>query len=168
MPSFYFLWNPDQFPELEMNQIVQDMATGQSSIFFWNTGSRTKTPFPPGSRAFMVRTGKEPRGVFAYGSIPTGEIFYDTKNWGKDQSGKAPHVEIELERPSIRMHSPSESFRFRSLKTVIPTTLGTLRLVPLKLKMKLARSFEHSLTRARMLSRFQRRKNCETWTRAWS
>jgi predicted HNH restriction endonuclease len=98
MPSFYFLWNPDQFRELDMNQIVQDMATGQPAAIVWNAGIRSKTPFPPGSRAFMVRTGKEPRGVFAYGSIPTGELLDDWKNWGKAQGGKVPHVEIELEK----------------------------------------------------------------------
>jgi hypothetical protein len=63
----------------------------------WSTGGRTRKDFPPGSRFFLVRTCKGPRGVIGYGSIPDGEIKPDD-HWDPRKVGrKATYVKINFE-----------------------------------------------------------------------
>jgi hypothetical protein len=101
MPSFYFLWDPTNYPEFceELREIVPLLATGQwTEDSTWSTGRRTKTDFPPKSRFFMVRVGQEPRGVIGYGTIPTGELSPPHSHWDprKDQKD-IPYVNIRFE-----------------------------------------------------------------------
>jgi hypothetical protein len=102
MPSFYFLWTPPKYPEFreELRKIVPLLTAGEWPGYSnWSTGSRTKTNFPPRSRFFMVRTGKEPRGVIGYGTIPTGKLPPPEDHWDPRKVGhKAiPYVKIDFE-----------------------------------------------------------------------
>jgi hypothetical protein len=103
MPSFYFLWNPTKSrPGLseELGEDARLLAAGKRSSDdgSWSTGSRTRKDFPPGSRFFLVRTGKEPRGVIGYGSLPTGELWQD-KHWDPRKAGQmATYVDIDFEK----------------------------------------------------------------------
>jgi hypothetical protein len=84
MPSFYFLWNPEKRPDLseELRKDARLLAAGKRpKVWNWSTGSRTRKDFPPGSRFFLVRTGKEPRGVIGYGSLPTGKLWHSEHPW---------------------------------------------------------------------------------------
>ena len=67
MKAFLFGWNPIKF---EWANIDQDIARLQSGRVFeesWSAASH-KT-IQPGDRAYIVRVGSEPRGIFASGTI---------------------------------------------------------------------------------------------------
>jgi hypothetical protein len=101
MPSFYFLWDPTNYPEFreELHEIVPLVAAGQwTEDSTWSTGRRTKTDFPPKSRFFMVRVGQEPRGVIGYGTIPTGELSPPNSHWDpRKEQEDIPDVNIHFE-----------------------------------------------------------------------
>ena len=101
MPSFHFLWNPaESRPGLseELGEAARLLADGKwPGIWNWSTGSRTKTNFPAGSRFFMIRTGKKPRGVIGYGTFPTGELYH-SEHWDSRKAGQdAAYVDIDFE-----------------------------------------------------------------------
>lgn len=103
MPSFYFLWNPSESrPGLseELGDTARMLAAGKRvPDWNWSTGSRTRTDFPPGSRFFMIRTGKKPpRGVMGYGTIPTGQLRR-SGHWDPRKGGqKTTYVDIDWEK----------------------------------------------------------------------
>jgi hypothetical protein len=77
MPTFYFLWKPlKSRPELrrELGEVAPKLANGRRGRT-WNTGPRTWTKMPPGSDFFLVRTGREPRGVIGYGAVSKGRLW---------------------------------------------------------------------------------------------
>jgi HNH endonuclease len=100
--SFYFLWNPAKSdPEVgeELRKAARLLAAGKGPVAGnWSAGGRTRKDFPPGSRFFMVRTGKkEPRGVIGYGWIPIGELW-SSRHWDSQKPGqKTTYVDIEWE-----------------------------------------------------------------------
>jgi HNH endonuclease len=120
MPSFYFLWNPTESrPGLseELGKAARLLADGKRPREWnWSTGSRTKTNFPPGSRFFMVRTGKKPRGVIGYGTLPTGELYHsdhwDSRNDGQD----ATYVDIDFENLIDSEQDPQKVVSLEFLK----------------------------------------------------
>jgi hypothetical protein len=92
MPSFYFLWYPTKGgPGVseELSKVARLLTDGKrpADDGNWSTGGRTRKDFPPGSRFFMVRTGKAPRGVIGYGSLSTGELWQD-KHWDPQKAGQ--------------------------------------------------------------------------------
>jgi hypothetical protein len=100
MPSFYFLWNPANRPDLskELGETARLLAAGKRpGVSNWSTGSRTRKDFPPGNRFFLVRTCKEPRGVIGYGTIPTGTLEPDAHWDPRKDVQEATYVDIDFE-----------------------------------------------------------------------
>jgi 5-methylcytosine-specific restriction protein A len=67
MKTYLLTWNPKKF---DWNTLEQDIARIQEFGFHkdrWSCG-RNKS-IVPGSRVFMLRQGKEPRGIFASGHV---------------------------------------------------------------------------------------------------
>jgi hypothetical protein len=120
MPSFYFLWNPTESrPGLseELGEAARLLADGKRPRNWnWSTGSRTKTNFPPRSRFFMVRTGKKPRGVIGYGTIPTGILGVDD-HWDDRKGGQdATYVDIDFENLIDSEQDPQKVVSLEFLK----------------------------------------------------
>ena len=78
--TFLFAWNPVKWPWPEIGEAAAKKKKGKKVTDSWNCVSYTKVQ--PGDRAFFVRLGSEPRGIFASGRI-TSEPFPCTGRKGQ-------------------------------------------------------------------------------------
>lgn len=67
MKAYLFGWNPVKFKWEGMDKDIQKLKTTGKLIDNWSVASH-KT-IQPGDRAYLVRLGVEPRGIFASGFI---------------------------------------------------------------------------------------------------
>lgn len=67
MKAFLFGWNPIKFKWADIQSDIDRLRNGGEVIDDWSVVSY-KT-IQPGDRAYMVRVGAEPRGIFASGDI---------------------------------------------------------------------------------------------------
>jgi hypothetical protein len=65
MRTFMLTWNPQQYRPEDLAEEVRQIANGEPYQGGWSTGNRKDLPI--GSRVFLVRQGKEPRGIVAAG-----------------------------------------------------------------------------------------------------
>ena len=69
MKTFLFAWNPKKWDWTTLEQNIDEIEqTGRTSLR-WSVISHKK--ISPGDRAFLVRLGKEPKGIMASGFVST-------------------------------------------------------------------------------------------------
>lgn len=95
MPAYLLTWNPKtsyQFADLADR--VAKVARDGSIDMRWSCGKRKDLPV--GSRVFLLRQGREPRGI--YGSGVSKSEPYDDDHWDTLKPGaKALYVEVEVD-----------------------------------------------------------------------
>ena len=69
MRTFMLTWNPQQYRPNDLAEEVRQIETGGPYQGGWSTGNRKDLPV--GSRVFLVRQGKDSRGVVAAGFTTT-------------------------------------------------------------------------------------------------
>ena len=79
--TFLFAWNPVKWPWPEISESVAALKKGKKVTDHWTCVSHKKVQ--PGDRAFFVRVGSEPRGIFGSGII-TSAPFLSKSRKGKD------------------------------------------------------------------------------------
>jgi 5-methylcytosine-specific restriction protein A len=80
--TFLFAWNPDKWKWTTLEQSIEQLENSGKVTERWSCVSH-KT-IKPGDRAFFVRLGSEPRGIFAAGYVVS-EPFL-SKHWsGEDK-----------------------------------------------------------------------------------
>jgi len=98
--SWLFTWNPNLSSWDTLPEDREQTLKGGTVILRWSAAS---TKIMVGDRAFLSRTGKEPKGVFAVGNIvvdPYKDAHWDVQ---KALAGKtANYVKIEF----LRIHDP--------------------------------------------------------------
>jgi hypothetical protein len=67
MKSYLFGWNPLKFPWAHIDEDIKMLKTTGNLVDNWSVASH-KT-IQPGDRAYIVRLGVEPKGIFASGII---------------------------------------------------------------------------------------------------
>jgi len=67
MNAYLFGWNPEKFAWAEMDNDIQKLKTIGTLEENWSVASH-KT-IRPGDRAYIMRVGREPKGIFATGII---------------------------------------------------------------------------------------------------
>jgi hypothetical protein len=67
MRAYLFGWNPVKFAWEDMDLDIKKLALGGKLEESWTAASH-KT-IQPGDRAYVVRVGREPKGIFASGMI---------------------------------------------------------------------------------------------------
>lgn len=65
MPTYMLTWNPRQERPANMDEGVAQIARGKPYRVGWSAGNRRH--LAPGSRVFLVRQAKQPKGVVASG-----------------------------------------------------------------------------------------------------
>ena len=70
MRAFLFGWNPAKWPWEDIDNDINKIAQGNKLEENWSIASH-KT-IQPGDRAYFVRLGLEPKGIFASGYISSG------------------------------------------------------------------------------------------------
>ena len=79
--TFLFAWNPLKWPWPEIGETAALVSRGQKVSDRWTCVSHKKVK--PGDRAFFVKVGAEPKGIFASGNIVS-EPFLSKGRKGKD------------------------------------------------------------------------------------
>ena len=77
MRAFLFGWNPVKFEWADLDEDIAKLRSGRVLEDNWSAASH-KT-IKPGDRAYVVRLGVEPKGIFASGII-TSEPFVAYRN----------------------------------------------------------------------------------------
>ena len=67
MRAYLFGWNPFKFAWADLDDDIKKLKSGQALEDNWSVASH-KT-IQPGDRAYFVRVGVEPRGIFASGYV---------------------------------------------------------------------------------------------------
>ena len=67
MRAFLFGWNPIKFAWAELDEDIVRLKAGEVLEDNWSAASHKS--IKPGDRAFIVRVGVEPKGIFASGII---------------------------------------------------------------------------------------------------
>lgn len=90
MNTYLFGWSPIKYPWLEIADESKRVAAGEKIADSWTCVAYKKVK--PGDRAFFVRVGAEPRGIFASGYVIS-EPFL-----GLNRKGNPAHrVNIEFD-----------------------------------------------------------------------
>lgn len=67
MKAYLFGWNPLKFPWDDLSQDIKKLE--QTGIFEDNWSAASHKTIQPGDKAYIVRVGVEPKGIFAAGII---------------------------------------------------------------------------------------------------
>ncbi|WP_100340154.1 hypothetical protein [Mucilaginibacter auburnensis] len=73
MSAFLFGWNPAKFEWADIDEDVARVQAGETVEDNWSAASHKS--IQPGDRAFIVRVGVEPKGIFASGIITLTHIL---------------------------------------------------------------------------------------------
>lgn len=83
--TWLLTWNPDRFHEKDsqysLEELENEIAQLNFSISKWSCG--VTTSIKPGDRVFLIRLGKEPRGIVASG-YAISEVFTGT-HWDEER-----------------------------------------------------------------------------------
>lgn len=91
--TFLFAWNPDKWNWTTLEKNIEQLENSGKVTEMWSCVSH-KT-IKPGDRAFLVRLGSEPRGIFAAGYVAS-EPFL-SKHWsGEDKDVYRVLIDFEV------------------------------------------------------------------------
>ena len=91
--TFLFAWNPDKWKWTTLEQSIEQLENSGKVTERWSCVSH-KT-IKPGDRAFLVRLGSEPRGIFAAGYVVSEP--YLSKHWsGEDKDVYRVLIDFEV------------------------------------------------------------------------
>lgn len=67
MKAFLFGWNPHKFEWADLDKDIARLTAGEKVDDNWSVASHKS--IKPGDRAYVVRVGVEPKGIFASGYV---------------------------------------------------------------------------------------------------
>jgi 5-methylcytosine-specific restriction protein A len=95
MRTYLFQWNPKLWPWDELPSAINEIKLVGFYDEPWNCAN-TKA-IRKGDRAFLLRVGAEPRGIFASGEVVS-DVRYEDRHWDKSKPGKlAWYVKVRFE-----------------------------------------------------------------------
>lgn len=95
MATYLLIWNPEYYPWDDIADAAQEIKRKRVFSWGWSTGSRKS--IQKGDRLFLIRLGKEPKGIMASGWA-TSDVYPDT-HWNNSQTQKeALYVDIDFDR----------------------------------------------------------------------
>lgn len=92
--SWLFSWDPKHYDWKEFNRLREAVIAGDEAITSWIC---TNGNVSPGDTAFILRTGKDPKGIVARGNVANGP--YEDLHWDPDKADvgeMAQYVDIQL------------------------------------------------------------------------
>lgn len=91
--TFLFTWNPAKFDWDDINESIKEIETSGRTSLNWSIVSYKKVK--PGDRAFVMRLGKEPKGIMGSGVIKSGARL--KKHWsGENKMVYYAKVEFDI------------------------------------------------------------------------
>lgn len=94
MRTFLLTWNPTRWEWDDLPETVERVRRGESDEDRWSAGVR-RSGIEPGDRFFILRQGKEPRGIFGSGEIRS-EV-YQAAHWDEAREGQANYVDLRFD-----------------------------------------------------------------------
>lgn len=94
MKTYLFTWNPARWDWTYLHNSIAEIKKKGYCSERWSCGVTKK--IQTGDRAFLMKLGKEPRGIVAAGWVTSD--FYEDSHWDKDKKAKgktALYVEID-------------------------------------------------------------------------
>jgi len=85
--SWLFSWNPTKWPWGTLETDRQATHNGETVTLRWNCSN---TGIHVGDRAYLTRSGKEPRGIIAIGNVVT--VPYQADHWDKPRSHEGKQI----------------------------------------------------------------------------
>jgi len=134
MNTYLLAWNPVKYPWDSLNQELSQVREDGSSWGRWSVGNNRG--IEPGDRLFLIRLGKEPRGIVGSGWAKTSP--YQAPHWDLDRADNgelANYVDLAFdslfEAPQLPMEllllPPLNAYRNWSTQrsgVQIPPTIG--------------------------------------------
>lgn len=115
--SFLLTWNPELWPpENEAwDAYIDATAQGEFPESRWSTGSRS-SGMPRGSRVFLLRQGREPRGIVASGWVHHDDDVFPDDHWDDTPGKKANYIDFVYDH----VIDPDDPLSLELLKTQVP------------------------------------------------
>jgi 5-methylcytosine-specific restriction protein A len=92
MPTHLLAWNPKRWDWKELPEVVAAFRSGKSLVKQWSCG--TVKRIEVGDRAFLIRVGLEPKGIFGHGTVTKGS--YEDVHW-EDESKTCQYVKFQID-----------------------------------------------------------------------
>lgn len=80
--AFLLTWNPEQYPQESFESELEALKTGERSTLRWSVGNRKDLPI--GSTLFLMRLGKEPKGIVGF-AVSQSEV-QELPHWDPDKA----------------------------------------------------------------------------------
>lgn len=94
MGTFLLTWNPKHWQWDDLPETVERVRRGEGDDDRWSAGV-TRSGISPGDRFFILRQGKEPRGIFGSGEIRS-KVYQDA-HWNDGRDGEANYVNVRFD-----------------------------------------------------------------------
>lgn len=93
--TFLLTWNPDRFvPDIGVwDHYIRATARGELPWTQWSTGTRL-SGMSRGSRVFLLRQGREPRGVVGSGYVHHDDDIFSDEHFDDATGGRANYIEF--------------------------------------------------------------------------
>ncbi len=94
MATYLLTWNPEKalFGPSDLPELVDDFHAGERPITDWSCGNTKR--IEEGDRVWHLRQGKEPRGLFAWGTVVTPP--WEEEHWG-DPTRTSQYIEYQID-----------------------------------------------------------------------
>lgn len=113
MRTFLITWNPKRWDWTDLAEDVAAVACGRRVDSSWSCGRRKD--IGPDDRVFLLRQGKEPRGIVGSGWV-TSEPFLD-EHWEPGHGGSAIYVRLSFDTLLDSDSDPHTVMRIADLPT---------------------------------------------------
>lgn len=131
METYLFAWNPSRWKWNDLGEMSEKVKQGQHVIKDWSITNRHAKI---GDRAFLIKLGKEPKGIFASGTIVREPYLKEHWNPIKAKNGeKIFFVDIRFDvllNPRIDLILRRDQFDSRSLTKYYYETQNSGVLIP--------------------------------------
>lgn len=96
MKTYLLAWNPNRWEWNNIAEISENVKQGKDVFDRWSSGVSRK--LQAGDRFFLIRLGKDPKGILASGTIETN--VYQDLHWDKEKAANGQstnHVKIKYD-----------------------------------------------------------------------
>ena len=82
MKTYLLAWNPLRYPWGSLDDELNQVRSDGSTLVRWSVGNNRK--ITPGDRLFLIRLGKDPRGIVGSGWAKTSR--YESPHWNPERA----------------------------------------------------------------------------------
>jgi 5-methylcytosine-specific restriction protein A len=82
MVAYLLVWNPNRWRWSDLPEVVERVGRGEPGVNRWSCGSNKR--IVPGDRVFLIRLGREPRGIIGSGKVV--EASFKDLHWDPEKA----------------------------------------------------------------------------------